>query len=571
MKTLKIPNRTAQKRAFQSREREREREERTVSHPPPGPNDNNNRVCAAKKKVGQRRRGDRDDAMMLPTKKQHRAHRNKTIVVVVVNFGLLLLCVFGLVCVVFFSGKNGGAVFANQKARAKTVAASVEREVHEHVLEPIAHGLEGFFGAAEEDGEEEKYYYDDDDVGEDDDTDETVAADANADVKYREENEKAEMHDEDENQEADRYEVATMEKNAQIEREVRQEDTARKASNMPKAFAIHQGNAKCANAPKEMLPKFTKQSGLRKKESKVLPAKAGYVGVSRIDGATKGTVRVRTENGPRTKMIESSANPTVKNKDEEALITCLEDLSKCQLDSENDSIRKTAWKLGGTMDAKLGKSLAGIERKKTCAIIGNGGALMAKEYGQYIDKHDVVVRINVLDNNNAKFNASLGQKATHRVLSYKMSKDVCCLQPASKHPPDNDELIYLAWFPAMRKQLISRLAKRQKRKVIEMHDAHLKSIIHSFKKMREELVRLGFGPFEDWEYMTSGMHAVLTFARSCETVDVYGFTTDSGGKEPYWFTGRKVAPRSGRTQHAWDHERMILRLLAASGIVNVCT
>ena len=567
MKTLKIPNRTDGTKTRFPIEREREREERTlVSHPPPKEVRTTIIIILGfappKKKwandLGGRQEGRRRRRDMLPTKKQH--HRAK------------VLCVFGLVCVVFFSGKNNwGGVFANQKARAKTVAASVEREVHEHVLEPIAHGLEGmFFGAAEEDGEEEKVDYDDDDDV-DDDTDETVAADANADVKYREENEKAEMHDEDENQEADRYEVATMEKNAQIEREVRQEDTARKASNMPKAFAIHQGNAKCANAPKEMLPKFTKQSGLRKKESKVLPAKAGYVGVSRIDGATKGTVRVRTENGPRTKMIESSANPTVKNKDEEALITCLEDLSKCQLDSENDSIRKAAWKLGGTMDAKLGKSLAGIERKKTCAIIGNGGALMAKEYGQYIDKHDVVVRINVLDNNNAKFNASLGQKATHRVLSYKMSKDVCCLQPASKHPPDNDELIYLAWFPAMRKQLISRLAKRQKRKVIEMHDAHLKSIIHSFKKMREELVRLGFGPFEDWEYMTSGMHAVLTFARSCETVDVYGFTTDSGGKEPYWFTGRKVAPRSGRTQHAWDHERMILRLLAASGIVNVCT
>jgi len=459
---------------------------------------------------------------------------------------------------------------------AKTYVDTFEREVQEHVFEPIAYGLG--FGYEDEDGDADDGDGDDDDVAEErgkeeqlDEEEETVAADANNDLKYREENEKAEMHDEEENQEADGYEVATMEKNAQIEREVRQEETARKAGNMPKAFAIHRGNAKCANAPKEMLPKFTKQSGLRKKESKVLPAKAGYVGVSRIDGATKGTVRVRTENGPRTKKIESSANPTVKNKDEEALVACLEDLSKCQLDSENDSIRKAAWKLAGTMDAKLGKSLAGIERKKTCAIVGNGGALMAKEYGQYIDKHDVVVRINVLDNNNAKFNASLGQKATHRVLSYKMSKDVCCLQPASKHPPDNDELIYLAWFPAMRKQLISRLAKRQKRKVIEMHDAHLKSIIHSFKKMREELVRLGFGPFEDWEYMTSGMHAVLTFARSCETVDVYGFTTDSGGKEPYWFTGRKVAPRSGRTQHAWDHERMILRLLAASGIVNVCT
>jgi hypothetical protein len=475
-------------------------------------------------------------------------------------FSIALLILF------HFSGK------VNENA--KTYVDTFEREVQEHVFEPIAYGLG--FGYEDEDGDADDG--DGDDVAEErgkeeqpGEEEETVAADANNDLKYREENEKAEMHDEEENQEADGYEVATMEKNAQIEREVRQEEMARKAGNMPKAFAIHRGNAKCANAPKEMLPKFTKQSGLRKKESKVLPAKAGYVGVSRIDGATKGTVRVRTENGPRTKKIESSANPTVKNKDEEALVACLEDLSKCHLDSENDLVRKAAWKLAGTMDAKLGKSLAGIERKKTCAIVGNGGALMAKEYGQYIDKHDVVVRINVLDNNNAKFNASLGQKATHRVLSYKMSKDVCCLQPASKHPPDNDELIYLAWFPAMRKQLISRLAKRQKRKVIEMHDAHLKSIIHSFKKMREELVRLGFGPFEDWEYMTSGMHAVLTFARSCETVDVYGFTTDSGGKEPYWFTGRKVAPRSGRTQHAWDHERMILRLLAASGVVNVCT
>eukprot|EP00959_Pyramimonas_sp_CCMP1952_P376849 7893022-Pyramimonas_sp.AAC.2 len=26
--------------------------------------------------------------------------------------------------------------------------------------------------------------------------------------------------------------------------------------------------------------------------------------------------------------------------------------------------------------------------------------------------------------------------------------------------------------------------------------------------MRHELVRMGFGPFEDWEFITSGMHAV---------------------------------------------------------------
>ena len=473
---------------------------------------------------------------------------------------------------------------SKERANGKYSVGQIESEIYEHFVDPIYRsskfvydGLvghdEGDFeeAAAEEDADGDEKKKDEEERDERADTeadvDDLVAADENVAMKYRDANDDADKHSEEENQEVDQYEVRTMERNVQIEREVKRDLEIRKATNMPKAYQIHKSNARCANAPKDMQPKFTKQTGLRKKESKALPAKAGYVGVSRIDGATKGTVRVRTENGPRTKRVESSVNPIIKNDDEKALVTCLEDLSKC----EDDAVRRAAWKLAGAMDAKLGKSLGGIERKKTCAIVGNSGALMAKAYGEYIDKHDVVVRINVLDNNNARFNASLGQKATYRVLSYKMSKDVCCIQPATKHPPDNNDLIYLAWFPAMRKQLIARLSKRQKRKVIEMDDPFLKSIITSFKSMRDELVRLGFGPFEDWEYMTSGMHAVLTFARSCETIDVYGFTTDSGGKEPYWFTGRKVAPRSGRTQHAWDHERMILRLLAAVGVVNVCT
>ena len=104
-----------------------------------------------------------------------------------------------------------------------------------------------------------------------------------------------------------------------------------------------------------------------------------------------------------------------------------------------------------------------------------------------------------------------------------------------------------------------------------MSDDFLGSAVGSFKTIREELVRLGFGPFEDWEFMTSGMHAIFAFMRMCDKVDVYGMTTDAGSKAPYWFTGRKVAPRSGRTQHSWDHERMILRLLAAAGHLNVCS
>jgi hypothetical protein len=57
------------------------------------------------------------------------------------------------------------------------------------------------------------------------------------------------------------------------------------------------------------------------------------------------------------------------------------------------------------------------------------------------DLHDTQVRINVLEN--TKFEANLGTKADYRVLSYKMGKDVCCIQPKDKHPPDNERLTYL--------------------------------------------------------------------------------------------------------------------------------
>jgi len=120
------------------------------------------------------------------------------------------------------------------------------------------------------------------------------------------------------------------------------------------------------------------------------------------------------------------------------------------------------------------------------------------------------------------------------------------------------------------KDIVTRIKSRYKQPVIEMTGGgFLGSAIGGFKTMRDELVRIGFGPFEDWEFMTSGMHAILAFSRHCETLDVYGFTTDvSAG--PYWFTGRKVAPQSGRRQHSWDHERMILRLLHAAGHLNIC-
>mmetsp|Transcript_41111 Transcript_41111/g.68821 ORF Transcript_41111/g.68821 Transcript_41111/m.68821 type:complete len:546 (+) Transcript_41111:321-1958(+) len=319
----------------------------------------------------------------------------------------------------------------------------------------------------------------------------------------------------------------------------------------------------CGGMPPSMLPNFTYQSGTRKNNERRLPGKSGYVGVSGLYNKPGSTARTRTENGPRQTRIESTKKPQVRD-GEDALVDCLENLAAC-----SNTSRTASHTLKPVQQALMGSSLGLKERYKTCAIVGNSGGMLLQEYGSYIDTHDAVIRINVLEN--TKYSANLGTAAHFRVLSYKMGKDVCCIMPKEKHPPDNPHLTYLVWFPANREELAGLIRKRYKNPVKVLPNDFLAGAVASFKGMRSELVRMGFGPFEDWEFITSGMHAVLAFARSCDSLNLYGFTTDVGAKQPYWFTGRNVAPRSGRTQHAWDHERMILRLLHAAGLVNICT
>ncbi|KAK3270063.1 hypothetical protein CYMTET_21521 [Cymbomonas tetramitiformis] len=284
----------------------------------------------------------------------------------------------------------------------------------------------------------------------------------------------------------------------------------------------------CGNMPPAMLPNFTVQTGTRKGSAVTRAAKPGFVGVSTMWNRG-GTIRTRTENGPRAKRVESTVKPQL-HAGEQALVDCLINLAECGPEAQQAAANLLHVRKAAT-SAPLGVPRH-TGRLRTCAIVGNSGGMLLKPYGDAIDSHDVVVRINVLEN--ARYSANLGSKAHFRVLSYKMSKDVCCIMPRTKHPPDNPDLTYLLWFPTMRPQIAAELRKRYKNPVHLMTPDFLGSAVSGFKGMRTELVRLGFGPFEDWEFITSGMHAVLAFLRSCDSLNVYGFTTDVSAKPVFY-------------------------------------
>ena len=331
------------------------------------------------------------------------------------------------------------------------------------------------------------------------------------------------------------------------------------------------GDGICGGMPPDMLPKFSPQR-LPRRDSVRLSTKGGFVVAS--GPFNRGTARVPTEQGPRRFRIERAGKGSLRSGERE-LVACLRNLAEC-----GEVAASAAMRLGSVQEAAGNKrkgsmfpsSITGKRRMGRCAVVGNSGAMLQQEYGKYIDAHDTVMRINILPT--AKYVASLGTKTSFRVLSYKMSKDVCCVKPKSEYTPDSPDVEFFIWFgtPDGKKTIASNFHKRHpSNKLHVMQKDFLDSAVGAFKGMRTDLLRMGQGPFDDWAYMTSGMHAVLGLIRQCESVSVFGFTADLNSKGAYWFTGRNIPPRSGRTQHSWDHERMVLRLLHAAGLLRVCT
>jgi len=96
--------------------------------------------------------------------------------------------------------------------------------------------------------------------------------------------------------------------------------------------------------------------------------------------------KVRTENGPRKARTESTVHPRLVE-GEQALVDCLENLATC-----GHASWEAAHALKPVRQAVLSSALGVKGRFKRCAIVGNSGNMLTKEYGEYIDAHDVVVR-----------------------------------------------------------------------------------------------------------------------------------------------------------------------------------
>ncbi|KAK3260058.1 hypothetical protein CYMTET_30970, partial [Cymbomonas tetramitiformis] len=248
-------------------------------------------------------------------------------------------------------------------------------------------------------------------------------------------------------------------------------------------------------------------------------------------------------------------------------------------------------------------------RFRTCALVGNAGHITKRDYGMYIDSHELVVRFNVLPT--IGFEQFVGRKTSLRVVNHRRSLTACC-RGGWPDPKANDTQVGIAlWFAHAQREILNACASRFPENPRYSMDArYIAKEAELMRKMRMDLLRLGFGPFGRWMQLTSGAHAALMFFRLCDSVSLYGFTsykeeetawagrpraaamgahTQAQGvrtqnstyglrngtitveKDNDQYAGRTVRAGSGSRFHDWKGEKFAYRMLHAAGYATICS
>ncbi|XDV33919.1 hypothetical protein PO909_004161 [Leuciscus waleckii] len=198
---------------------------------------------------------------------------------------------------------------------------------------------------------------------------------------------------------------------------------------------------------------------------------------------------------------------------------------------------------------------AGPDRCRTCAVVGNSGNLLRSNYGQLIDSHDFVIRIN--KGPTKGYEKDVGSKTTHRILYPESAVDL----------DDNTHLVLFPFKIRDMQWLISTFTTRH----ITRTYTRVKSSI-KVNKNKVMILHPGFikYAYEKWlqkngKYPSTGFITIVFALHVCDQVNVFGFGATRNGTWHHYFdkshTHFKGGPHKGdienKTMHQLQHRNKI--------------
>ena len=207
---------------------------------------------------------------------------------------------------------------------------------------------------------------------------------------------------------------------------------------------------------------------------------------------------------------------------------------------------------------------------ETCALVGNGGSVLRKKFGKYINNHDVIVRFNMAPIGG--FEQHVGNRTDVWVNGHEASKRLCCIGSAKMGTHAKDHVM---WFPA-KQNVIKSACEKRRIKTKALSDREIPGYVAKMNKMRYESRRLGLGKnYDNWLQLTTGAHGLFYFLSKCRRVSVYGFSVwkerNAMGENLDQYGGRKSKVHSGNIFHDWSMETNAWKILHVANVLDVCT
>ncbi|XP_026553488.1 CMP-N-acetylneuraminate-beta-galactosamide-alpha-2,3-sialyltransferase 2-like [Pseudonaja textilis] len=192
----------------------------------------------------------------------------------------------------------------------------------------------------------------------------------------------------------------------------------------------------------------------------------------------------------------------------------------------------------------------------TCAVVGNSGRLRGSKYGEKIDSHKFVMRMNTAQVTG--FEEDVGTRTTHHFMYPESAMNL--------HP--NVHLVLVPFKPLDLKWLASALStgdiqqtykrvkrfiKADKNKILIIHPGFLKYIQDKWTQ-------------HHGKYPSTGLITLIFSIHTCTRVSVFGFGADSKGNwHHYWEDNHNAGAFLKSGVHNGTFELQLIERLATEG------
>ena len=265
-------------------------------------------------------------------------------------------------------------------------------------------------------------------------------------------------------------------------------------------------------------------SGQRRREEEVIKGKGDAI-VSRV-------LRERDLDKFGRK---AHAYAHASDRDYSAIIIAKDNASTDKYDVKYTDVngKKTHFQLGDVLGETLPEEeSAATKTHRACALVGNSGTLLKSQFGEEIDSHDAVMRVNFAPVKN--FKRDVGVKTTYDFSNRENARRLV-EKGWENSRPDSVALFFEGSSPTNRKRIFEPLVKKYGKslKVQFLHPGFVNRAHDLWNVLKEIIEKEKKKQFHDKPM--SGWYAVNFMMQRCESLDLYGF-------EPYTSKAKATAP-----------------------------